>query len=669
MTIHRDEEGSALILALILITVIGLILAASLSFADSSLVGTPAFVGQRNTLNDVDGAVEAAINSIRGSTLLGSSAASAPVCGPFAPYAGTAKSGVTVDCAPQAGSGSAADEQPPFAILTTGPAPNGLIITGNGLLTVDGGMYSNGVIDLTQPGAGSQLAVQAFGDIRAEAGCLPSLASNGISAIGGGTVDCDTGNKPLGDTPTYTPGAPSVSGMAVDPPVACNTSTSFVRFSPGVYTEVPKPRKADGSTCGGGVWWFQPGIYYFDFPDNAPLWTPDDLTGKTVIGGTLANGLTAASTQSDFNALRAATPPKKACDVASPNGAQFIFGGASQLSISSHGYLEVCAGKSTTNYLNHQIALFGLDSGVRSSVGPAALAVATVTTPATAGKAAYAPAVPGASVTVIDNSVYPAGWHTAPLSTSAVLGKSSADIKFAGFGPVPAGSKIESAKLNIRHYGSNNQVSPSVTVNRGSLAGSLTKFQAADCVSGVCTDSLTFTPSAGGFAYEDINNLIVTYSASVGGSNPVSSDNLDGIELVVKYLPPAFEAVRCPTAVATCSMVTSTVNLNLFFRGTVFAPSGTLDLTVHNNDTTIFGRGVIAKTLKVDNSSSSKQTDSPFQLPNASTNRTVLFTGKVDGTAKIRALVKYQDFVTDASGLTSSYPGYRVTVLNWSVLR
>jgi hypothetical protein len=680
-SVQRDDSGSALILALAMITVIGLMLTAVLSFTDTSLVATPVFVTHRNTFNDVDGAMDAVVNNIRGNQFTG--AVGFP-CGPYTP---TEDTSITVDCTPQPGSGSASpDEQPQFAILTTGSSPDGFIQSGNTLLTVDGGLYSNGVVKMNPAGSGSDNSVQTYGNLYAEGACVLQ-GVNSITSVGG-TVKCSTGNDPLGDTPAYTPGRPKAAafGASIDPYNDCASTNSLVRFYPGIYTEVPRVRVAPSSpACNGKVWWFTPGTYYFDFPDAAFEWKVTKLVTEDIIGGTLANGLNDSSTLADVNAVRAAK--NATCDPNAAGGVQFILGGPSAMTVDQDGYLEICSSVSATNYLNHKIAFYGLTPAVVAASGDTVTQQTTTLvetdTPASTGLTAY---TPQANAKTIDSPLATAptpfvpgtaGWATASLSTATPPVRDTSSATLGVFGDVPVGSQIVSATLRVRHYATDlagaavGNITPSISVTRGSLSGGLTKFSKADCASAAtkfCTDELPFTTSTT-FGYDDINNLSVTYSSKVTGNNPAVYDNLDGVQLVVKYVAPAFEATRCPTGVPTCALLMSTVSLNLFFRGTVYAPTDELDLNVHNKDTSIFGRGVIARSLLVDVSSSSKQTDSPFQLPKTTTARKVLLVGKVNGVPKIRALVTFQDYAPLASGTTAVFPGYQVTIDKWSVLR
>src|SRR5205807_403001 len=150
------------------------------------------------------------------------------------------------------------------------------------------------------------------------------------------------------------------------------------------------------------------------------------------------------------------------------------------------------------------------------------------------------------------------------------------------------------------------------------------------------------------------------------------SATVDGVQLVVDYTPPALVAQSC--AGAGCFFFDSSTNPNVFFHGTVYVPSAAMTVKVHNSGTTIFDRGVIARTITIQLSASSKQTSSPFQIPQATPlGRRVLFTAYRDGDLTrpwARACVFFQDVVMFADGsVGQALPGFRAQVIHWSALR
>ena len=105
--VEGDEEGSALVLALVFFSVLGVFIGAVLSFGSSSLRRTVAVREQRDVVYASDGAVEGAINAIRGNVAFGKEGGSCPnFVAPFHEADSSRTKTVTVTCAGLAGSGS-----------------------------------------------------------------------------------------------------------------------------------------------------------------------------------------------------------------------------------------------------------------------------------------------------------------------------------------------------------------------------------------------------------------------------------------------------------------------------------------------------------------------------------------------------------------------------------
>ena len=605
-----DDDGAVLVIALVFVSVVGLLLSVVITLSHGGIVAASTFADDRRIAYEVDGATKTLITRVRGDSSLGLDGGSCPT---YVPPVGESGTSLEIRCAGAAGSGGSFDDQPPFALLMTGnKAGEGINETGNAPLTVDGSIYTRGSVDLTKGGSKTSLTV--YGDLTAQGTCQPIAQITSP----GGSITCNAADD--GSWNLQYPARATTVPTPVDPTPSCDASE--LTWFPGTYTEVPR----QPSGCSKKTWWFQPGVYYFDFPAGADTWNLD--TQKvTVIGGTSTGTWVSPG----------------GCDPAAANGVQFIFGGTSKLVNASQGSLELCASQ-TSAASKQKIALYGLTTGSRTST------TATRTDPAPVLTNFVGLSTAASTI----NSVEVAAAYTKSDTSSAVYAFASA---------VPAGSIVTSASLEVAHHESS-KVDTTITSSTGDSA------TLPACVKvTACTDTVPLTV-AGSYGYQAFQALTATFTASakMNKNDPDQTAALDGVDLVVTYKAPALEAY-CDT----CTLLTSTVDQNLFLKGTVYAPTGGFDLTVHNSDTTIFQRGLIGRTLSVKVSASSTQTEAPFQLPHASGgDRVVLFTGyRASGATKtpvLRAVVRFTDYRTSGT-TTLAFPGYTAKTTAWVQVR
>jgi hypothetical protein len=644
-----DESGAALLIALIFIVILSVVVVAIIGFGGTGLRGAVAISSLRDVQHDVDAATEAAIQSIRPNQLAGTKDQTCPT---FTSPAGSSGQTVTVTCEPVGNSG-VSDDQPQFAIQTLGKNPGeGVHAAATGdVLNINGGVYSNGNITVT----GSNGSMMVEGDVLARTSCPspPTLVTTGLR-------HCPLlAGDPPGDDPNLGAAIAAPPTLA-DPPGTCTSSSSVVKFVPGYYSQIPSP----GPGCTSGVWWFSPGpvdgagkntlgVYYFDFPDavDCPGCTTKDawaLGTDTLIGGT-PNGWTEST-----NASSIALPG--ACKADDPGGVQFIFGGPTSLAAdSASGSIELCGAPAPSSSTpKQQIVLYGLKSGSRPSTGPTDLKPATASSP-------VGQFVSPDKALTIDGMV-----TTDSLVTKATPGT----VTLSGFTTVPAGSLITAASLRIVHSESGG-TEPKVTLGATGVPSFSPSYGLANSAT-LAEENVNILSDLNDLAWNKIDNLQVTYTASTN-NNPVQSASLDGIWLRVTYKAPALEPTRCvagspggcvPTAVSTKHVK------DYLFRGTIYTPRANLDLLFHNKATDVYFRGIIANSLNVDVSASSKQSLSPFALPKGTAGRVVRFTATISGKQRLRAVVRFTDSTPpDASGKTRASPGFAVTVQSWAVLR
>jgi hypothetical protein len=317
-----NEDGVVLIIALVILTIIGLLASALLSFGNTSLRLTKEVRDDRSTRYAADAAIEAAINSIRANIDAGSETGTVP-CN-YTPAFPINRLNVTVTCTRVTGSGGAgAINLPHYAMLALSTdAAEGINLSGNLNLFVGGGVFSNSSI--TTRGPLNQLHVR--GNITAiSPGCATD--SNVIAEKGGvktcgytGPLEADPGYLP--DTP-----APTIPAPAPD----CVTYSKVVAFSPGLYTSVP----AVPGGCNKATWWFKPGQYYFSFPSN----TTWGLGNIGLLAGTPKGWDPTTGGAPAFNGDDCySDDPTKA-------GAQFVFGGDGRFDLQNgnNAAFEICA--------------------------------------------------------------------------------------------------------------------------------------------------------------------------------------------------------------------------------------------------------------------------------------------------------------------------------------
>jgi hypothetical protein len=673
-----DDAGTALVLALLIILLVGALLAVSLDLVNSGLSIQPNVVTARNESNYAQGAVDGAINNIRGSSTSGRTGSAFPCPTFFTP--GTGASGATgnfkVTCEGKtAAGGSGFDEQPQWAIQTVDAAAGmGIHQDGNKVSTIDGGIFSAG--DLTVAGAAGQARMDVFGSVYAKEQC--HYLAEGDKPLLTSTdpiLHCPyptTG--PLNVTPAW-PAALTQAGLdsllsstTADPIPSC-TGSGVITFTQGYYGMKPDDLvKKYKSTCSGVVMHFKPGNYYFDYPgtwdlSNASYNPPG---GKIkVVGGEETNPTDLAGRKMGV-----------ACDEASA-GVQFMFGGDSKINVDGTGAesasegLELCGPLANAANTPQRISIYGVNAGPSTpTLGNGTLRASD---PAGVVKTGTLTSVTGA-----DNARSLADSGLSALMT--FRDNDTATITLSGFsGPatVPAGSKI--TKITVRSVQRQVTSSEFAGVN-GSASGAFTLMSGTTQIgatqslgTAACSpcDRDLYTGAAGGPTWRDLSALSLAYTAT-GVNNKKSGMALDGLELIVEWTAPTLRPLPCTSPTCPAFLTTGT-NPRVWIHGTVFAPTARIDIGVHNKGDTVFARGIVLRTLDFSMSASSKQTDAPFQLPNATATRRVLFKGYAPGDVlpRIRACVSFMDSAPP-SGLAlrdTAYPGWSLTIERWRVLR
>ncbi|TMK45417.1 MAG: hypothetical protein E6G66_12920 [Actinobacteria bacterium] len=614
----RDgQEGSALVLALIFLAILAVGMTALLVFADTSIRATVGLRSQEGNSYAADGAVNAAINAIRGDKTQG-------VAGGPCTLPSVSANGVTptVTCVGLPGSGASTSDStsdtPGQAILTlsTSTSEDGFLQQSNNQLWVGGHVASNSTIVVNTGPAAMHVTgtVAAAGNCPGPGTILSSVAGYPQCNKGAGAIKPDPG---VGDS-TYDPPAPVATVRT--PPASCSGGT--VTLLSGTYQSAAALTNLTSGAC---TVVFSPGVYLFSFIDPSPVWS---LSNKNalVIGGT-----------------RSAS----GCDASVANGGvQFMFDGQSRLSMGA-GTMSLCASPTTAH---QRIALYGLKP---SPVTGTVLAASA----SSSGSPSFSNT---ANALALDGS-----------SASATLSSNSANLTLQNYASpaIPAGATIDRAILRVRHAESatgNMNLSLSATTGGNPVLGpTFVPVCTSPCADFSSSDLSTAlnTPTK-------IAALQIQYMAT-NTRNGTRTANVDGIVLDVTYhtTPYAGESgcIVTPGAGA-CSLISTSGNqTNLFITGTVYAPLARFDIALPNQSQQIFGRGVIARSLYVTVPSSAGGGATIYAPVVAGTpvnaNRDVLFTAKLGGAVVLSARAQFDDTTNP------SKPGVSVTVKAWSVRR
>jgi hypothetical protein len=634
---ERSDAGASLIFVLAFVTGVGLIVSALLSFSGTALGGVKSTKYRNDVSYDVDGALKAGISQIRNSqfqdmdpTTCGSyltspdgSSSTTVLNFPASNQSGQ-KVVVTCDGGPNTGLDAEnvpvnAANRPGQAVLTLADSGVGFSNSHNGDLLVKGKVRSNSAINST-PGSITVIS----GDLKAPA------CSGTVTAQAPGTKDCTA--PATWTDPNYVADSGPMTHRTVPP---CNST--IVTFSPGLYDDAGALSDRV-NTCHTRVFWFQPGVYYFDFRNDAPGASGSSgylpsLSSSTewLISNQNVRIVAGKPTFSTTDPPTSLTIPG-ACvspldSTADNSGATFVFGASSRLNLSK-GQMEICG---QYHKARLPIAIYGAPSTAVSDPH----ATATVTTPDTAGTNNAGDVTfnnPAGAVTAADSG--PATVLSPPPSTaatSAIPAARTASINVAGFDQViPQYSTLTGASLVVVHR-ENRQGSKAATSVQVTLTPSLTGTALA--AQNVPLNTIS-TPTGGAFQTDTINVLPIlaanVYANGLSGLSAkyaVSTQNngaidayLDQIKLVLEWDPPTLRPIRSTDSTyrdgANPLLYAPNNNLHsLYIMGTTYAPSARLDLMINNAAVEVFRSGIVVWRAAVDINPSATYTGPVIEVP------------------------------------------------------
>ncbi|MFM2077319.1 MAG: hypothetical protein RJA49_1209 [Actinomycetota bacterium] len=332
------DRGSALVMAIVFVTVIGLVVTIALGYSAVSLrASAKHYVPTRDRLYASDAAVKAAIQTVVASPAEGRSGSGCKASKSFGSVHGEP---VTVQVCPQGanslllttGTGAANFGLKALAV-TTEP---GIVVSGKAGMKVNGNVESTSSISV---GNNSVLAVIG-GTVK---------ATGGGCSVGSVTVDgVGVANCTVAPTAPVDPGF-VLTGVTTAPAAAsgsCNTTTKVASLQPGTWTQ----STFDTAIGSCNYVYLAPGLHYL----QDVTWS---IKNK-VIAGTLPNG-TAGMATSAFGAGCVKTSP----------GATLALGGSSTISFSgSSPSLEVCGASYAQSGGAVKLPLFGIPNDIGTTV-------------------------------------------------------------------------------------------------------------------------------------------------------------------------------------------------------------------------------------------------------------------------------------------------------------
>ncbi len=639
----RDERGTSLVLALAFITLFGVGAGVLAQFGAVSFQTVKSVRDQRAAVYAAQGAVDTAIDFVRGNSSLGTNGGSCPTLS----FPAAAGHTINATCAGQAvsGGGSVASF-PSQALLTTGTGSSepGISVGSffqQGTVHIGGPVFSNSSISANQWAGNGSLDTGTY-PVTARGACSGTVTGNPVTCNAGPT------GHPEGNDPNY-PSPLSVVPARQNVPACPTAANKIVTFTPGYYDDEASLTALTDGHCQNAVLWFQPGAYYFDFDlanyGTGNLWFISDPS-INIVGGTPKGWSTTSAT-------RPVIPSPGACKVdtdPAPNtGVQFVWGGDSQWLFAA-GSTELCASPDANG---RELVLYGQKTG--NATPTTTTYKPTAFTP-TAGWAS--PLSPSNALNAIDNVV-----TTANLSGA---GK-TASMTFNGYGTnaIPAGSVITSVQLRVAHRESSptsvNTLTATVNGNGASCSIPITARTTLG------TDPL-YNVSCITTATQ-LSTLNVVYAGKLNSSgSPASALDLDGLEVVVNYTAPALRAqsgcILLPGGIlggnGACSFValTSIFGGGFYLNGTVYAPLARLDLELTFATKVQATRGIIVRAIALYDPPSISTISTNISVPPSV--RSVVFIGQVDGVRRVRAVVNYTD---------TPAVGSQAVVSNWAVSR
>ena len=641
---QASEQGAALVLALILITVVSVGLLGLGSLVDTGVREARATQSQADKAYAADGAVDVAVDHMRDDSTLGIDGS--PASCDYAVPDGTFPSvtGVTVACTPQSGSGAVsggsgnASNTPDLALLATGTTETGIQVSGNSGASGQGFLV-NGPVQANSPLTTGNGAISVTGGaaLTVTGGTLKTAGS----CTGAGTYSpaCTTGSAPRADYSSDSKwDYDTLPTNVITPVTATVCAAATPTLAPGVYqsASVLSAITSSSGPCAGKVINFTSGTYLFDFPTGSSTW---NMTGASsasqihVIGGQLSTTPTVSG-----SACKSSTSTPAATD-----GVQFVFNGESHVNVQG-AHVELCAKPNTTK---QQIAIYGKRT-------------VTTTTTSTGSTGALVPSgyTNGSGQAVFETT--PTEGRVIDTKLASHTGKQTGrySVKGFDFSAIPSGATITSVKATVAYKAAAASVTSLTMAMSAPTSGTVSS--GSPCTStGFCLDGTlrtdTFTLSGTFTPASLTTSTQLDFVANMANDNAAIA-SLDGATLTVNWSTTTTTttgASGCLTVVpygaaGSCALLSANgSSAAVSIHGTVYAWDSAIDVNVPNDSVQVLQRGAVARVFKINVPNSFASTQPLVSLPSGGpavhADRDVVFIVTINGVRYVRARVKFSD--------------------------
>jgi hypothetical protein len=616
-TTSRDEQGSALVIALVMLTVVGLLVGAALTYAGTSLRTTKtAYRPNRAALYDADSAIQTAMQYVKARQAAGDSIGQdlgLPCPTSTLDYPGTTGT-VHVDICPQADSFISEGEFRAVLLALGNDPSEGIILNHNGDVNVGGHIFSNSLLAL---GNSTNLKVRA-GKVWAWGDCIrpgnititnpaSTTVCNASSVFGGvkPKIALDPGDPALGHPGDWRAAQSAPLSLTQPAIPACVNNTAALL--PGVYFD-PNALTALTTTCT-TVTLQAGGVYWLDFPSASTPWQ----ISKTVVG-----------------------PAPSTCD--GTNGVQLVFANQSKLTLAAQhqndptepALLSIpCALSSTPD--GPRIAIYGLNPAGTTVFRPTA-AADTNGGFFTATANALPASTPG----------YP---QDATQATATIPRRSTAELTLNSFAadpatPMPAGATIDSVVVSVAHNeASGITLTPTITWGSCSVA-----LSPVENTNPTVWTSANLRSSFASCLASQVSTMSLKWQARTPNNGATRVAQVDGAQVAMNWTTAGVPALNgCIVDVGGCSLIDPGSNSGeIAIADVVYIPRAKLAGQFNLNGSSKISTALIARDIDLNINPNICGTCASFGDPvDRPLLGRVLFKARIDSTAWIDAYATF----------------------------